>query len=123
VVSCHTLSQKQAIFTWQDVNYTIPYKGGQRQLLQNVEGYVKPGRLTALMGASGSMSNIPYLPSTRKLPVTTPKLIRCASALSKVVFLVRHIPYKGGQRQLLQNVEGYVKPGRLTALMGASGSG
>ncbi|CAI7589250.1 unnamed protein product [Penicillium bialowiezense] len=43
-----------AIFTWKDVNYVIPYKGGQRKLLQNVQGYVKPGRLTALMGASGA---------------------------------------------------------------------
>ncbi|KAJ5956072.1 hypothetical protein N7501_010351 [Penicillium viridicatum] len=48
------IAKNTAIFTWQDVNYTIPYKGGQRQLLQNVPGYVKPGRLTALMGASGS---------------------------------------------------------------------
>ncbi|KAJ6188460.1 hypothetical protein N7519_003368 [Penicillium mononematosum] len=48
------IAKNTAIFTWQGVNYTIPYKGGQRQLLQNVEGYVKPGRLTALMGASGS---------------------------------------------------------------------
>ncbi|KAG0158229.1 hypothetical protein PDIDSM_5742 [Penicillium digitatum] len=48
------IAQNTAIFTWQDVNYTIPYKGGQRQLLRNVQGYVKPGRLTALMGASGA---------------------------------------------------------------------
>lgn len=48
------VAKNTAIFTWQDVNYTIPYKGAQRQLLQNVQGYVKPGRLTALMGASGS---------------------------------------------------------------------
>lgn len=48
------IAKNTAVFTWQDVNYTIPYKGGQRQLLQNVQGYVKPGRLTALMGASGS---------------------------------------------------------------------
>lgn len=48
------IAKNTAIFTWQDVNYTIPYKGGQRQLLQNVQGYVEPGRLTALMGASGA---------------------------------------------------------------------
>ncbi|OQE05791.1 hypothetical protein PENVUL_c022G01623 [Penicillium vulpinum] len=48
------IAKNTAIFTWQNVNYTIPYKGGQRQLLQNVQGYVKPGRLTALMGASGA---------------------------------------------------------------------
>lgn len=48
------LAKNTAIFTWQDVNYTIPYKGGQRELLHHVQGYVKPGRLTALMGASGA---------------------------------------------------------------------
>lgn len=48
------IAKNTAIFTWQDVNYTIPYKNGHRQLLQNVQGYVKPGRLTALMGASGA---------------------------------------------------------------------
>lgn len=48
------IAKNTAIFTWQDVNYTIPYKGGHKQLLENVHGYVKPGRLTALMGASGS---------------------------------------------------------------------
>ncbi|RHZ45989.1 putative ABC transporter [Aspergillus thermomutatus] len=48
------IAQSTSIFTWQDVNYTIPYKGGQRKLLQGVQGYVKPGRLTALMGASGA---------------------------------------------------------------------
>jgi len=35
-------------------NYTVPIPGGQKQLLNNVFGYVKPGTLTALMGASGA---------------------------------------------------------------------
>jgi ATP-binding cassette subfamily G (WHITE) protein 2 (SNQ2) len=48
------IAKNTSIFTWQSVNYTIPYKGGQRKLLQDVQGYVKPGRLTALMGASGA---------------------------------------------------------------------
>lgn len=48
------IAKNTSIFTWQNVNYTIPYKNGQRELLQNVSGYVKPGRLTALMGASGA---------------------------------------------------------------------
>jgi ABC-type glutathione transport system ATPase component len=48
------IAKNTSIFTWQNVNYTIPYKRGQRKLLQNVSGYVKPGRLTALMGASGA---------------------------------------------------------------------
>ena len=33
------------------------------------------------------------------------------------------MPIPGGQKQLLNNVFGYVKPGTLTALMGASGAG
>ncbi|KAF9632782.1 ABC transporter-like protein [Lasiodiplodia theobromae] len=48
------VAKNDTIFTWQDVNYTIPYEGGERKLLQNVQGYVKPGKLTALMGASGA---------------------------------------------------------------------
>lgn len=55
----HGIAKNTSIFTWQNVNYTIPYKGGQRRLLQDVQGYVKPGRLTALMGASGAGSVFP----------------------------------------------------------------
>ncbi|PYH78160.1 ABC transporter [Aspergillus uvarum CBS 121591] len=50
----HGIAKSTSIFTWQNVNYTIPYKGNQKKLLQDVQGYVKPGRLTALMGASGA---------------------------------------------------------------------
>ncbi|KAK7206453.1 ATP binding cassette transporter [Myxozyma melibiosi] len=48
--------QKQTdIFFWKNVCYDIPIKGGKtRRLLTNVDGYVKPGTLTALMGASGA---------------------------------------------------------------------
>lgn len=48
------IAKNTSILTWQNVSYTIPYKGGQRRLLQDVHGYVKPGRLIALMGASGA---------------------------------------------------------------------
>lgn len=41
-------------FTWSKLNYTVPVKGGERRLLSEVYGYVKPGELTALMGASGA---------------------------------------------------------------------
>ena len=62
-------------FTWENLCYTVPVPGwvsypsgaihpiggrltsqcrGQRQLLDNVFGYVKPGTVTALMGASGA---------------------------------------------------------------------
>ena len=48
------LAKNETVFTYQNVNYTIPVKEGERQLLQDVQGYVRPGRLTALMGASGA---------------------------------------------------------------------
>ncbi|TFY82670.1 hypothetical protein EWM64_g1346 [Hericium alpestre] len=41
-------------FTWEKLDYTVPVPGGTRQLLNGVYGYVKPGTLTALMGASGA---------------------------------------------------------------------
>lgn len=41
-------------FSWHHVDYTVPVKGGSRQLLDNVAGIVKPGHLTALMGSSGA---------------------------------------------------------------------
>ncbi|KAH7135767.1 ABC-2 type transporter-domain-containing protein [Dendryphion nanum] len=48
------VAKNETIFTWQNVDYTIPYEKGERKLLQGVQGYVKPGKLTALMGASGA---------------------------------------------------------------------
>lgn len=43
------------IFSWQHINYTVPISGGQdRKLLEDISGYVIPGKLTALMGASGA---------------------------------------------------------------------
>ncbi|KAI4255334.1 MAG: hypothetical protein LQ352_002620 [Teloschistes flavicans] len=42
------------IFTWTDVEYSVPYEGSQRKLLNNVNGYAKPGVMIALMGASGA---------------------------------------------------------------------
>ncbi|PWY89778.1 ATP-binding cassette transporter [Aspergillus heteromorphus CBS 117.55] len=48
------LPEQHSIFTWTDVCYDIPVKGGQRRLLDNVSGWVKPGTLTALMGVSGA---------------------------------------------------------------------
>ena len=47
--------QKQtAIFQWHDVCYDIKIKGQHRRILDNVDGWVKPGTLTALMGVSGA---------------------------------------------------------------------
>ncbi|UKZ49886.1 hypothetical protein TrVGV298_004139 [Trichoderma virens] len=43
-----------SVLTWESLNYDVPVPGGTRRLLNNVLGYVKPGELTALMGASGA---------------------------------------------------------------------
>ncbi|TGJ85821.1 hypothetical protein E0Z10_g2926 [Xylaria hypoxylon] len=48
------LASSDSIFTWRDVEYTVPYLGGERKLLNKVNGYAKPGLLVALVGASGA---------------------------------------------------------------------
>lgn len=48
------ISKSESIFTWEDVEYSVPYQGGQRKLLNKVSGYAKPGLMVALMGASGA---------------------------------------------------------------------
>ncbi|GJN93621.1 hypothetical protein Rhopal_006678-T1 [Rhodotorula paludigena] len=48
------IQRQTAIFHWQDLCYDIPVKGGTRRLLDHVDGWVKPGTLTALMGVSGA---------------------------------------------------------------------
>ncbi|KAE8366440.1 ABC-2 type transporter-domain-containing protein [Aspergillus caelatus] len=48
------MPEQRSTFTWQDLCYDIPVKGGQRRLLDHVDGWVKPGALTALMGVSGA---------------------------------------------------------------------
>lgn len=42
------------VFTWKDVCYDVPIKSETRRLLDHVNGYVKPGKMTALMGESGA---------------------------------------------------------------------
>lgn len=46
-------------FTWEAINYHVPVAGGTRRLLHDVYGYVKPGTVTALMGASGAGKHAP----------------------------------------------------------------
>lgn len=48
------VAKNEAVFTFTNVNYTIPFENGERKLLDNVQGLVRPGKLTALMGASGA---------------------------------------------------------------------
>ncbi|OUM53523.1 hypothetical protein BVG19_g2815 [[Candida] boidinii] len=42
------------IFHWRDVCYDVKIKSETRRILNHVDGWVKPGTLTALMGASGA---------------------------------------------------------------------
>ena len=48
------LLKSEAVFTWRDVGYSVPYMGGERKLLNGVNGFAKPGVMVALMGASGA---------------------------------------------------------------------
>ncbi|POS84022.1 hypothetical protein EPUL_005262, partial [Erysiphe pulchra] len=46
--------KSKAILTWEDLCYDVPTPSGKLRLLNNIYGYVQPGSLTALMGASGA---------------------------------------------------------------------
>ncbi|KAL3471633.1 ABC-2 type transporter-domain-containing protein [Aspergillus californicus] len=48
------LPQQTDILSWKSINYDIPVHDGTRRLLDDVNGWVKPGTLTALMGVSGA---------------------------------------------------------------------
>jgi ATP-binding cassette, subfamily G (WHITE), member 2, PDR len=48
------IDRQTAIFHWEDLVYDIKIKGEPRRLLDHIDGWVKPGTLTALMGASGA---------------------------------------------------------------------
>ena len=48
------IQESTSIFHWKDVCYDIKIKGEPRRILNNVDGWVKPGTLTALMGVSGA---------------------------------------------------------------------
>ena len=48
------LIRNTSVFTWKDLSYTVKTPEGDRLLLDKVQGWVKPGMLGALMGASGA---------------------------------------------------------------------
>src|SRR5690606_7793057 len=48
------LVRNTSVFTWKNLTYTVKTSEGDRVLLDNVQGWVKPGMLGALMGSSGA---------------------------------------------------------------------
>lgn len=48
------IAKQTSVFHWKNVCYEVPIKKEVRQILNNVDGWVKPGTLTALMGVSGA---------------------------------------------------------------------
>ncbi|BAO40269.1 pleiotropic ABC efflux transporter of multiple drugs [Kluyveromyces marxianus DMKU3-1042] len=52
--SAIALEKSGAIFHWRNVCYDVQIKKETRRILSNVDGWVKPGTLTALMGSSGA---------------------------------------------------------------------
>ncbi|KAB2575415.1 ABC transporter [Lasiodiplodia theobromae] len=52
--SAAIIQKQTAIFHWEDMCYDIKIKGEDRRILDHVDGWVKPGTLTALMGVSGA---------------------------------------------------------------------
>lgn len=42
------VAKNETIFTFQDINYTIPYEKKERTLLHGIQGFVKPGKYVSL---------------------------------------------------------------------------
>jgi ATP-binding cassette, subfamily G (WHITE), member 2, PDR len=76
-----TQTNHGSVFHWQNVCYDIPVEKGTRRILDNVDGWVKPGTLTALMvspsvtqrgsilgclGTGNVQSSTPLAPHRRK---------------------------------------------------------
>lgn len=53
-VEVGAIKPSEADFTFKDLCYDVQTPAGEKRLLNNITGYVKPGTITALMGASGA---------------------------------------------------------------------
>lgn len=49
------IENHNSVFHWKDVSYEVKVKGKTRRILDNVDGWVKPGTLTALMVSYSSL--------------------------------------------------------------------
>lgn len=70
-------------YTWTNVNYTVSAGNDEKQLLYEVNGFVKPGRLTALMGPSGAGKTtlLDNLAQRKRVGVITGNLLLDGKAL------------------------------------------
>lgn len=50
----NNLLRNTSVFTWRNLSYVVKTPTGDRTLLDDVQGWVKPGMLGALMGSSGA---------------------------------------------------------------------
>ncbi|KAE8154043.1 ABC-2 type transporter-domain-containing protein [Aspergillus avenaceus] len=48
------VEKQSSIFHWENVCYDVKIKSETRRILDHVDGWIKPGTLTALMGSSGA---------------------------------------------------------------------
>ncbi|KAL4902000.1 hypothetical protein BDW74DRAFT_66603 [Aspergillus multicolor] len=48
------VEKQTSIFHWEDVTFDIKIKGQPRRILDRIDGWIRPGTLTALMGVSGA---------------------------------------------------------------------
>ncbi|KAJ9488865.1 hypothetical protein VN97_g4403 [Penicillium thymicola] len=48
------VEKQSSIFHWEDVTYDVMIKSESRRILDHVDGWIRPGTLTALMGVSGA---------------------------------------------------------------------
>ncbi|KAK6068393.1 multidrug resistance protein CDR1 [Seiridium cupressi] len=53
-VSDGIITSGKTVFTFRHINYHVHVAGKDKQLLQDVSGFVTPGKLVALMGSSGA---------------------------------------------------------------------
>lgn len=52
----HNVQKQDSIFHWEKVKYDIQIKNETRTILNSVDGWIKPGTLTALMVSSSSLT-------------------------------------------------------------------
>jgi ATP-binding cassette, subfamily G (WHITE), member 2, SNQ2 len=50
----HEQPKMTKTFSWKHLNYAVSVSGERRLLLNDISGFVAPGKLTALMGESGA---------------------------------------------------------------------